>query len=53
MPELVKSINLLGQVEIDILEPVDKSNVGFIKSEVGRSFGNGKKKVSVILIREK
>ena len=51
--ELVKSINGLGQVEINVLEPIDKSNVGFVKSEIDRFVGNGKKKVSVILIREK
>tara|TARA_Y100000385_G_scaffold37724_1_gene35186 strand:+ start:1086 stop:1238 length:153 start_codon:yes stop_codon:yes gene_type:complete len=50
---LVKSINGLGQVEINVLEPIDKSNVGFVKSEIDRFVGNGKKKVSVILIREK
>ena len=51
--ELVKSINGLGQVEINVLEPIDKSNVGFVKSEIDRFVGNGKKKVSVVLIREK
>ena len=51
--ELVKSINGLGQVEINILEPIDKSNVGFVKSEIDRFVGNGTKKVSVIFIREK
>ena len=49
--ELVKSINGLGQVEINVLEPIDRSNVGFVKSEIDRFVGNGKKKVSVILIR--
>ena len=51
--ELTRSINNLGQVDIQVLEPIDKSNIGFVKSELDRFFGNGKKKVSVILIREK
>ena len=51
--ELVKSINGLGQVDINVYEPVEKNNVGFVKSEIDRFVGNGKKKVSVILIREK
>ena len=51
--ELVKSINGLGQVDINVHEPVEKNNVGFVKSEIDRFVGNGKKKVSVILIREK
>mgnify|MGYP006141533651 FL=1 len=51
--ELVKSINGLGQVEINVLEPIDKSNVGFVKSEVDRFVGNGKNDVSVIFIKKK
>ena len=51
--ELVKSINGLGQVEINILEPIDKSNVGFVKSEIDRFVGNGKNDVSVVFIKKK
>ena len=50
--DVAKAINGLGQVEINVLEPIDKSNVGFVKSEIDRFVGNGKKKVSVIFIRE-
>jgi hypothetical protein len=51
--DLVKSINNLGQVDINVHEPVEKNSIGFVKSEIDRFVGNGKKKVSVILIREK
>jgi len=51
--ELVKSINGLGQVDINILEPIDKSNVGFVKSEIDRFVGNGKNDVSVVFIKKK
>ena len=51
--ELVKSINGLGQVDINILEPIDKSNVGFVKSEIDRFVGNGKNEVSVVFIKKK
>ncbi|MDA7856600.1 hypothetical protein N9A84_03260 [Gammaproteobacteria bacterium] len=51
--ELVKSINGLGQVEINVLEPIDKSNVGFVKSEIDRFVGNGKNDVSVVFIKKK
>ena len=50
--ELTRSINNLGQVDINVHEPVEKNNVGFVKSEIDRYVGNGKKKVSVILISE-
>ena len=51
--DLVKSINSLGKIDINVLEPVEKNSVGFVKSEFDRFVGNGKKKVSVILIRER
>ena len=51
--ELVKSINGLGQVEFNVLEPIDKSNVGFVKSEIDRFVGNGKNDVSVVFIKKK
>lgn len=51
--ELVKSINGLGQVDINVLEPIDKSNVGFVKSEIDRFVGNGKREVSVVFIKKK
>ena len=40
--ELTRSINNLGQVDIQVLEPIDKTNIGFVKSELDRFFGNGK-----------
>ena len=51
--ELVKSINGLGQVDINVLEPIDKTNVGFVKSEIDRFVGNGKNDVSVVFIKKK
>lgn len=51
--ELVKSINGLGQVDINVLEPIDKTNVGFVKSEIDRFVGNGKNEVSVVFIKKK
>ena len=51
--ELVKSINGLGQVDINVLEPIDKSNVGLVKSEIDRFVGNGKNDVSVVFIKKK
>ena len=32
--ELVKQTNSLGQVEIRVIEPVDKKNTGLVKSEI-------------------
>ena len=51
--ELVKSINGLGRVDINVLEPIDKTNVGFVKSEIDRFVGNGKNEVSVVFIKKK
>jgi len=51
--ELVKSINGLGQVDINVLEPIDKSNVGFVKSEIDRFVGNGKNEVSIVFIKKR
>ena len=51
--ELVKSINGLGQVDINVLEPIDKTNVGFVKSEIDRFVGNGKNEISVVFIKKK
>ena len=51
--EMVKYINGLGQVDINILEPIDKSNVGFVKSEIDRFVGNGKNDVSVVFIKKR
>mgnify|MGYP000076273475 FL=1 len=51
--DVAKAINGLGQVDINVLEPIDKSNVGFVKSEIDRFVGNGKNNVSVIFIKKK
>ena len=51
--ELTRSINNLGQVDIQVLEPIDKTNIGFFKSELDRFFGNGKNELSVVLIKKK
>ena len=50
--ELVKQINSLGQVEIRVIEPVDKKNTGLVKSEIERFVGNGQKDVSVVFIKK-
>lgn len=50
--ELAKQINSLGQVEISVLEPIDKKNVGHVKSEIDRFVGNGKKLVSIVLLKQ-
>lgn len=51
--ELVKQINSLGQVEIRVIEPVDKMNTRLVKSEIERFVGNGQKAVSVVFIKNK
>ena len=51
--ELTRSINNLGQVDIQVLEPIDKTNIGFVRSELDRFFGNGKNELSVVLIKKK
>lgn len=51
--ELTRSINNLGQVDIQVLEPIDKTNIGFVKSELDRFFGNGKNELSVVFIKKK
>ena len=51
--ELKRSIDNLGQVDIQVLEPIDKTNIGFVKSELDRFFGNGKNELSVVLIKKK
>ena len=51
--ELARQINSLGQVEINVLEPIDKKNVGLVKSEIDRFVGNGQKNVSVVFNKNK
>ena len=51
--ELVRQINSLGPIEIRVLEPVDKGNIGLVKSEIERVTGNGQKEVSVVIIKNK
>ena len=51
--ELARQINSLGQVEINVLEPIDKKNVGLVKSEIDRCLNGGQKSLSVILIKER
>ena len=51
--ELVRQINSLGQIEISVLEPVEKGNIGLVKSEIDRFVGNGQKEVSVVIIKNK
>ena len=37
--DVAKAINGLGQVDINVHEPVEKNNVGFVKSEIDRFVG--------------
>jgi hypothetical protein len=40
--ELVRQINLLGKVEIRVIEPIDKSNIHIVKSEIDRVVRKGR-----------
>ena len=51
--ELVRQINSLGQIEIRVIEPIDKGNIELVKSEIDRMVGNAQKDVSVVLIKDK
>ena len=51
--ELVRQINSLGPIEIRVLEPVDKGNIGLVQSEIAKFVGNGQKTVSVVFIKNK
>ena len=51
--ELTRQINSLGPVEINVLEPIHKKNVGLVKSEIDRFVGNGQRDVSVVFIKTK
>jgi len=49
--ELVKQLNSLGQVDIKVLEPVERKDLGQVRSEIDRFIGTGKKGLSIILIK--
>jgi len=49
--ELVKQLNSLGQVDIKVLEPVERKDLGQVRSEIDRFIGTGKKGLSVVLIK--
>ena len=51
--ELVKQLNSLGQVDIKVLEPVERKDLGQVRSEIDRFIGTGNKEISVVLIKEK
>jgi hypothetical protein len=51
--ELTRQINSLGQVEIRVIEPVNKKNTVQVKSEIERFVGNGQEDVSVVFIKNK
>jgi len=51
--ELVKQLNSLGQVDIKVLEPVERKDLGQVRSEIDRFIGTGKKGLSVVLIKER
>ena len=42
-----------GQVEINVLEPIDKKNTGLVKSEIDRFVGSGQNDISVVFIKNK
>lgn len=50
--ELVRQIDSLGQIEIRVIEPIDKKNIGLVKSEIDRFVGN-RERVSMVLISHK
>ena len=47
-----KTLSDSGVVSNDFF-PFDKTNIGFVKSELDRFFGNGKNDLSVVMIRHK
>ena len=49
--ELVKQLNSLGQVDIKVLEPVERKDLGQVRSEIDRFIGTGKRGLSVVLIK--
>ena len=51
--ELVKQLNSLGQVDIKVLEPVERKDLGQVRTEIDRFIGTGKKGLSVVLIKER
>ena len=51
--ELVRQINSLGQIEIRVLEPIDKKKIGLAKLEIERFVGNGQREVSIVFIKKK
>lgn len=51
--ELVKQLNSLGQVDIKVLEPVERKDLGQVRSEIDRFIGTGKKGLSVVLIKKR
>lgn len=51
--ELVKQLNSLGQLDIKVLEPVERKDLGQVRSEIDRFIGTGRKEISVVLIKEK
>ena len=51
--ELVKQLNTLGQVDIKVLEPFERKDLGQVRSVIDRFIGTGRKEISVVLIKEK
>ena len=49
--ELIKRINSLRNIELEIIEPVNRQNSTNLRSEVSRFAGS--KDVSVVLIKER
>jgi len=47
--ELVTQINSLGQVEIRVIEPIDKSNVNIVKLEIDRVVRKGRTSCIVLI----
>jgi len=48
--ELARQINSMGQVEINLLEPIDKKNVGLEKSKIDKVFASGRKTISIVIL---
>jgi hypothetical protein len=51
--ELVKQLNSLGQVDIKVLEPVERKDLGQVRSEIDRFIGTGQNGTSIVMIKKK
>lgn len=50
--ELISALRELGKIEIRVIEPIDKKNVGLVKSEIDKFVGNGQSDISLVFIKK-